>query len=77
MQASSLWAIGHKHGYAVYIIRLVGWPQHVFLSLSHREVSSSHAKPAPSIAADIDPMVTDMFIQCRNVLSLAAEPQHC
>ena len=29
-------------------------------------------RPAPSIAADIDPIVTDMFIQCRNVLSLAA-----
>jgi len=26
----------------------------------------------PSMAAEIDPMVTDMFIQCRNVLSLAA-----
>jgi len=24
------------------------------------------------MAAEIDPMVTDMFIQCRNVLSLAA-----
>ena len=28
---------------------------------------------APSIAAEMDPIVTDMFIQCRKVLSLAAD----
>ena len=37
----------------------------------------SHANCAPSIAADMDPMVTDMFIQCKKVLSLAAEPKLC
>ena len=28
---------------------------------------------APSIAAEMEPIVTDMFIQCRKVLSLAAD----
>lgn len=45
----------------------------VQMSWTEQRTNCKHANCAPSIAADIDPMVTDMFIQCKNVLSLAAE----